>query len=81
MEATPGREGRDYPRPPALRVSHSHVLGRALGELLCETQLSLQVLETFHPHHLLPAPDAVALDWLEPRSPARSFLRMERCGH
>ena len=46
----------EYPRPPALQASSQHIVVRAFGQLLAETQASFRVLETFHPPtYYLPA--------------------------
>ena len=46
----------EYPRPPALQASSQHIVVRAFGQLLAETQSSFRVLETFHPPtYYLPA--------------------------
>lgn len=62
----------DYPRPPALVVSHQHIQVKALGEWLVETHRSLRVLETFHPPTYYLPPEAVRWALLEP-VPGRSF--------
>jgi uncharacterized protein (DUF427 family) len=80
MEASSAEKVADYPRPPALRASHSHVLVRALGELLCETHHALQVLETFHPPTYYLPPASIALNRLEP-VPGRSFCEWKGVAH
>ena len=62
----------DYPRPPALVASDQRIEVIALGEVLVETNVSLRVLETFHPPTLYVPPEAVRLDLLEPAA-GRSF--------
>jgi uncharacterized protein (DUF427 family) len=62
----------DYPRPPALVASHSHVVVRALGELFCDTRRSLRVLETFHPPTYYLPPETLRLELLQ-AVPGRSF--------
>jgi uncharacterized protein (DUF427 family) len=62
----------DYPRPPALVASREHVRVEALGQLLADTQCSLQVLETFHPPTYYLPPEALQLALLQP-APGRSF--------
>jgi uncharacterized protein (DUF427 family) len=62
----------DYPRPPALEACDRHVRVEALGRVLCETRMSLRVLETFHPPTFYLPPEAMALDILEPVE-GRSF--------
>ncbi|HYP46581.1 MAG TPA: DUF427 domain-containing protein [Propionibacteriaceae bacterium] len=39
----------DFPRPPALRPSTEHITVTLGGVVICETDTSLQVLETSHP--------------------------------
>ena len=62
----------DYPRPPALVASDRHVRVEALGRLLCDTQRSLRVLETFHPPTFYLPPEGMDLSLLRPAS-GRSF--------
>jgi uncharacterized protein (DUF427 family) len=62
----------DYPRPPALVASDQRIEVIALAEVLVETNVSLRVLETFHPPTLYVPPEAVRLDLLEPAA-GRSF--------
>ena len=62
----------DYPRPPALVPSDQLIEVIALGELLVQTNVSLRVLETFHPPTVYVPPEAVRLDLLEPAA-GRSF--------
>lgn len=62
----------DYPRPPALVPSDQRIEVIALGELLVQTNVSLRVLETFHPPTVYVPPEAVRLDLLEPAA-GRSF--------
>ena len=62
----------DYPRPPALVASDQRIDVVALGEVLVQTNVSLRVLETFHPPTVYVPPEAVRLDLLEPAA-GRSF--------
>jgi len=62
----------DYPRPPALAPCDQRIEVIALGELLVQANVSLRVLETFHPPTVYVPPEAVRLDLLEP-APGRSF--------
>ncbi len=62
----------DYPRPPALVACDQRIEVIALGELLVQTNVSLRVLETFHPPTVYVPPEAVRLDLLEPAA-GRSF--------
>jgi uncharacterized protein (DUF427 family) len=62
----------DYPRPPALVASDQRIEVIALGEVLVETNVSLRVLETFHPPTVYVPPEAVRQDLLEPAA-GRSF--------
>lgn len=80
MEAFNEENAADYPRPPALEVSHSHVVVRALGELLCDTHRSLRVLETFHPPTYYLPPEAMRLEWLE-AVPGGSFCEWKGVAH
>lgn len=61
-----------YPRPPRLERCQRHIRVQALGLLLCETHVSLRVLETFHPPTYYLPPEAVNLTMLEP-APGSSF--------
>ena len=62
----------DYPRPPALAACDQRIEVIALGEVLVQTNVSLRVLETFHPPTVYVPPEAVRLDLLEPAA-GRSF--------
>jgi uncharacterized protein (DUF427 family) len=62
----------DYPRPPALVACDQPIEVIALGEVLVQTNVSLRVLETFHPPTVYVPPEAVRLDLLEPAA-GRSF--------
>lgn len=62
----------DYPRPPALVASDQRIEVIALGEVLVQANVSLKVLETFHPPTVYVPPEAVRLDLLEPAA-GRSF--------
>ena len=62
----------DYPRPPALVASTSHIQVEALGRLLVETHDSFKVLETFHPPTFYLPPQAVQMSMLQP-CPGASF--------
>jgi uncharacterized protein (DUF427 family) len=62
----------DYPRPPALVASDQRIEVIALAEVLVETNVSLRVLETFHPPTVYVPPEAVRQDLLEPAA-GRSF--------
>jgi uncharacterized protein (DUF427 family) len=62
----------DYPRPPALAPCDQRIEVIALGEVLVQTNVSLRVLETFHPPTVYVPPEAVRLDLLEPAA-GRSF--------
>ena len=55
-----------YPRPPALLPCSQQVRVEALGRVLCDTQRSLRVLETFHPPVFYLCPEDVDLTLLEP---------------
>ena len=56
----------DYPRPPALVSSDASIEVTALGVVICTTQRSLRVLETFHPPTYYLPPDSVRRDLLVP---------------
>lgn len=73
-DVAPARVERvaDYPRPPALVVCDQRIEVIALGEVLVQTNVSLRVLETFHPPTVYVPPEAVRLDLLEPAA-GRSF--------
>lgn len=70
----------DYPRPPALVSCNRHVRVEALGRVLCETHVSLRVLETFHPPTFYLPPESMALDMLEPVA-GRSFCEWKGVAH
>lgn len=56
----------DYPRPPALDLSHEHVVVKHRGKILADTTSPIRVLETSHPPtYYIPFAD---VDWslLEP---------------
>ena len=62
----------DYPRPPSLLSSNATVEVSALGVVICKTQRSLRVLETFHPPTYYLPPDSMRRDLLVPGR-GRSF--------
>ncbi len=55
----PGQESVwDYPRPPRLEPSSSHIVVRVGDQVIAETTRSLRVLETSHPPvHYIPRAD------------------------
>lgn len=56
----------DYPRPPRLEVCERPVRVEVFGRTLCDTRLSLRVLETFHPPSFYLPPESVEASLLEP---------------
>ena len=66
----------DYPRPPRVEPSHELVTVQLGGIVVCQTRLSLRVLETSHPPtYYLPFGD-----WLEGSlqpAPGRSFCEFK----
>ena len=71
----------DYPRPPALLVSHDPVRVEVLGQVLCDTAAAggdagplaiWKVCETFHPPTIYLPPAAMRLELLQPAT-GRSF--------
>ena len=56
----------DYPRPPRLALCERHVRVEVFGRTLCDTRLSLRVLETFHPPSFYLPPQSVDASLLEP---------------
>lgn len=56
----------DYPRPPRLERCERHVRVEVFGRVLCDTRLSLRVLETFHPPSFYLPPESVEASLLEP---------------
>lgn len=68
----PPQRVADYPRPPVVVPRRAHVVVRALGELLCDTQRVLEVHETFHPPTVYLPPEDVRTNLLRP-SGGRSF--------
>ncbi|UPM51010.1 DUF427 domain-containing protein [Synechococcus sp. A10-1-5-1] len=79
MHSTPERVC-DYPRPPALQASSEHIVVRAFGTLLAETQASYRVLETFHPPTYYLPPEAFAKGALVPAG-GRSFCEWKGIAH
>ncbi len=64
IEPSPGQESVwDYPRPPRLERSTSHIVIRLDGQVAVEAARSLRVLETSHPpvHYVDPADVHVVL--------------------
>jgi uncharacterized protein (DUF427 family) len=55
----------DYPRPPRLEPCERHVRVEVFGRTLCDTRLSLRVLETFHPPSFYLPPESVDASLLE----------------
>lgn len=65
IEPNPGHESVwDYPRPPRLERSTSHIVIRLDGQVVVDTVRSLRVLETSHPpvHYVDPADVHVVLE-------------------
>ena len=65
----------DYPRPPALQISHDPVWVEIAGQVLCDTAeaggdagpLAIwKVCETFHPPTIYLPPEAMRLELLQP---------------
>ena len=68
----PGQESVwDYPRPPRLEPSASHIVVELGGRILADTSRSLRVLETSQPPAYYLPPDDVDVARLEP-SPTRT---------
>jgi uncharacterized protein (DUF427 family) len=73
IEPGPGQESVwDYPRPPALERTDSHLVVEVAGVVVAETQRGWRVLETSQPPAYYFPPDDVRLDLLEP-STSRTF--------
>ncbi|MFL0786132.1 MAG: DUF427 domain-containing protein [Prochlorococcus sp.] len=54
----------NYPRPPAIKPCSDHVTVEVFGTRICDTNVSLRVLETFHPPSYYIPPQAMRLDLL-----------------
>ena len=73
VEPGPGQESVwDYPRPPALERTGSHLVVELAGVVVADTRRGWRVLETSQPPAYYFPPDDVQLDLLEP-STARTF--------
>lgn len=73
IEPGPGQESVwDYPRPPRLEPSDSHVVVEFGGLVIADTRRSLRVLETSQPPAFYLPPDDVDMRRLEP-SPSQTF--------
>jgi uncharacterized protein (DUF427 family) len=67
IEPAPGQESVwDYPRPPRVEPTSSHVLVRLAGTPVADTTSAWRVLETSHPPVLYLPPGDVDLHLLEP---------------
>ena len=67
IEPGPGQESVwDYPRPPRVDPSPSHVTVTFAGRVIADTVRSVRVLETSQPPAFYLPPDDVALDLLRP---------------
>jgi len=67
VEPGPGQESVwDYPRPPALERTDSHLVVEHAGVVVAETRRGWRVLETSQPPAYYFPPDDVRLDLLEP---------------
>lgn len=67
IEPGPGQESVwDYPRPPALERTDSHLVVTHAGVVVAETRRGWRVLETSQPPAYYFPPDDVRLDVLEP---------------
>ena len=63
----PGQESVwDYPRPPALERTDSHLVVEVAGVVVADTRRGWRVLETSQPPAYYFPPDDVRLDLLEP---------------
>jgi uncharacterized protein (DUF427 family) len=73
VEPGPGQESVwDYPRPPALERTDSHLVVEVAGVLVAETRRGWRVLETSQPPAYYFPPEDVRIDLLEP-STSRTF--------
>ena len=67
VEPGPGQESVwDYPRPPALERTDSHLVVELAGVVVADTRHAWRVLETSQPPAYYFPPDDVRLDLLEP---------------
>jgi len=63
----PGQESVwDYPRPPRLASDRRHVVVRAFGVTIAETDRAVRVLETGSPPTFYIPPEDVRIEYLEP---------------
>jgi uncharacterized protein (DUF427 family) len=69
IEPGPGQESVwDYPRPPRLDPTTTHVRVAFAGELVADTRRAIRVLETSQPPAFYIPPQDVRTDLLEPTS-------------
>jgi uncharacterized protein (DUF427 family) len=73
IEPGPGRESVwDYPRPPALERTDSHLVVVFAGQTIADTTAGFRVLETSQPPAFYLPPDDVDVQFLE-RTPSATF--------
>ena len=67
----------DYPRPPRLEPTASHVRIVHGGIILADTRRALRVLETTHPPVFYLPPADIRMDQLQPSQARRSFCEFK----
>ena len=67
----------DYPRPPRLEKSTSHLRVLHCGIVLAETSSAFRVLETSHPPVYYIAQSDIAMEWLRPASRPASYCEFK----
>jgi uncharacterized protein (DUF427 family) len=68
----PGQESVwDYPRPPRLERTDSHIVAELKGQVLFDTKSAYRVLETSHPPVYYIPPEDINMEMLK-RTPSRS---------
>lgn len=67
----------DYPRPPRLEPTPSHLRVSHRGVLIAETRRGMRVLETSHPPVFYIPPEDTRMDLLRPSQARRSFCEFK----
>ncbi len=67
----------EYPRPPRLEATSSHLRVTHCGALIADTSRALRVLETSHPPVYYIPPADVAMDLLRPSARRTSFCEFK----
>ncbi len=67
----------DYPRPPRLEPTASHLRIVHCGVVLAETTRALRVLETSHPPVFYLPPEDIRMDLMQPSQARKSFCEFK----